>query len=269
MPIIKNEHTPLIIHQKETYKSKCCQFFASIVNKIKGMVHEIFSLLAAAFLYPFGWFGSGQSITSDRLSPGRPPVILVHGFLHNKSAWYLFERDLHKKGWTHLYSLNLGNPLNSIESYAERVKELVEKVRLETKSEKVILVGHSMGGIVSTHYALSEEGLGKVERIVTLGSPLQGTKLAVLAWFCKCAREMSLHSPFLNKLNEKIEANQTIPILSIGSKSDIVVLPWKSAFANGPRVTNIGVSDIGHMGLIYDKKIYDLTTDFMSSEGVV
>jgi len=49
----------------------------------------------------------------------------------------------------------------------------VNKVRIQTDSKKVILIGHSMGGLISRAYAV--EHSDKVDTLITIGSPFAGS----------------------------------------------------------------------------------------------
>ncbi len=49
-------------------------------------------------------------------------------------------------------------------------------------NEKIYLVGHSLGGLVTQAYLLSENNWGKVEKYLAVGAPFQGTPWAYGAW---------------------------------------------------------------------------------------
>lgn len=62
-----------------------------------------------------------------------------------------------------------------IEGYAERLEVVVQNVLEVTGAEKVVLVGHSMGGLVVRRYmANSNENWESVHRFVTAGTPNLG-----------------------------------------------------------------------------------------------
>jgi triacylglycerol lipase len=130
------------------------------------------------------------------------PILLVHGYGHNSSAWIYLCYRLKKAGFHSLYSINLGSVQNSIEQYAEEVKRKALEIAESTGNKKLILLGHSMGGLVSAAYATHHSN---VTHLVTLGSPLKGTKIA--KWGRgQSARDMEPFSPFIVDLNRKIEA---------------------------------------------------------------
>jgi pimeloyl-ACP methyl ester carboxylesterase len=84
------------------------------------------------------------------------------------------------------------------------------------KNEPIILVGHSLGGVIAMNIALS--GLRNVEKVVTISSPLGGSKAAVYArWVVsglEVLNDIVPSSPFIRPLSEYQPA---CPVLSIYS----------------------------------------------------
>lgn len=58
----------------------------------------------------------------------------------------------------------------------------IDRARKRAKSEKVILVGHSMGGLVARSYIQSSSYRHDVERLITLGTPHRGSAEAYYPW---------------------------------------------------------------------------------------
>jgi pimeloyl-ACP methyl ester carboxylesterase len=104
---------------------------------------------------------------------------------------------------------------SGIETYAERLELFVEQVKLATGAEKVILVGHSQGGLIIRRYmANSDHNWGSVHRFVTAGTPHLGI-YGLLGWqggpwsaFCGIGSDATLvecmdmddSSPFIHRL---------------------------------------------------------------------
>jgi pimeloyl-ACP methyl ester carboxylesterase len=93
----------------------------------------------------------------------------------------------------------------NIDTYALRLKDLIDKVTSKTNKQKVIIIAHSMGGLVSRRY-LQIFGNNSVEQLIMIGTPnngISGNTLGYCSWIgeqLEC-RDMSSDSLFLNKLN--------------------------------------------------------------------
>lgn len=93
----------------------------------------------------------------------------------------------------------------SIDTYASRLNEVILNVKYLTGKDKVIIVAHSMGGLVSRNY-LKEYGDESVDKVVLIGIPNQGVDGFVLNYCAvfgadlECS-EMNKTSEFIYNLN--------------------------------------------------------------------
>jgi Palmitoyl protein thioesterase len=62
----------------------------------------------------------------------------------------------------------------SIEEYGERLSSVVEIIKHHTGKDKVILITHSMGGLVSRSYIKNSGGAENVYALITIGTPNHG-----------------------------------------------------------------------------------------------
>jgi predicted alpha/beta hydrolase family esterase len=94
----------------------------------------------------------------------------------------------------------------NLETYALRLKEMVEMVKDRTGKDKVIIIAHSMGGLVSRSY-IDIFGEESVYKLITLGTPNNGIEGDVDR-FCKLTggrkecEDMSSSSVFISRLND-------------------------------------------------------------------
>jgi pimeloyl-ACP methyl ester carboxylesterase len=93
----------------------------------------------------------------------------------------------------------------NIDTYANRLKELIDTIQYKTGRNKVTIVAHSMGGLVARRYARLF-GSGNIEQIILIGTA-NGGIVGDIADYCglvgeklEC-RDMNEKSLFLNKLN--------------------------------------------------------------------
>jgi len=107
-----------------------------------------------------------------------------------------------------------------IENYALRLKDIIDLLKKQTGSDKVIIVAHSMGGLVARDY-MDLFGSESVEKLITINTPHQGVSARV-ANLCgilgsqKECQDMEEGSVFLQRLNSKPTPKNIIVIRSTG-----------------------------------------------------
>ena len=191
-----------------------------------------------------------------RLPPDPPkknPIIFVHGLYHNHTGWYLYLRWFRRWGWSHAKAINLRGKFRSIHEFARILADEVEKVMAESQSDQVDLVGHSMGGLVIRSYLTEDHARAKIRRVVTLGSPHGGSKLAVLG-LGQAAKEMVPGSAFLQSLSQGVQMPQGGGFYSIYTLVDNMVLPNESTKLAWDGVKNLETRIIDHVGLVFCKQ---------------
>lgn len=180
--------------------------------------------------------------------PGKLPLLLLHGYECNRGFWWWIRRRLARAGWT-VATLNLEPVFAGIEHYADQVGHAVQALAAAARSDQVILVAHSMGGLVARAY-LQRYGVSRVARLVTLGSPHHGSRLARLG-FGLNARQMEPGSEWLAELEHVALPASCV---SIYSRHDNYVMPADSSRLQGAR--NIALDGIGHLAMAFDRRAY-------------
>ncbi len=97
---------------------------------------------------------------------------------------------------------------DKIENYALRLNEKIDLIKQRTGKDKVIIVAHSMGGLVVREY-LSVFGEDSVDKFLLLGTPNYGVegrvkRLCSLTGSSKECTEMGAGSIFLKRLNSPL-----------------------------------------------------------------
>jgi pimeloyl-ACP methyl ester carboxylesterase len=148
-------------------------------------------------------------------------IVLIHGAGFNEAEWLLpriYLRLFRSKNYGSVFSLNLdgvisNDPTKGIEEYSNKVREFVREVVVPgTACRKVILMGHSLGGLVAADYAETKSNLDQVvvKDVFTFASPLHGTPTIDLVWKFANVRktkhheQMSLHSGQLENRNYRL-----------------------------------------------------------------
>ncbi|MFB6088877.1 MAG: alpha/beta fold hydrolase [Candidatus Aenigmatarchaeota archaeon] len=73
----------------------------------------------------------------------------------------------------------------SINEYGERLGKVVDIVLHHTGKNKVIIIAHSMGGLVSRAYIKNYGGSSKVDKLITIGTPNHGIYGWLIGGLCE------------------------------------------------------------------------------------
>ena len=122
-------------------------------------------------------------------------------------------------------SIVMQTKADSLDTYALRLNDIVENVKLMTDRDKVYIVAHSMGGLVSRRY-MQIFGSEDVEKLVMIGTPNNGITGYVLSG-CPVfgadihCQSMDKSSLFINKLNYGVRPDINVTtIIGSGCKMD-------------------------------------------------
>mgnify|MGYP001582299067 CR=1 FL=1 len=109
----------------------------------------------------------------------------------------------------------------SINEYAERLGKVIDIVLHHTGKNKVIIVAHSMGGLVSRAYIKNYGRSNKVDKLITIGTPNHGIwSLDGWNWGYSASHEglecedMLYDSPFIDQLNQ-IQIISPVKVMTI------------------------------------------------------
>jgi triacylglycerol lipase len=170
------------------------------------------------------------------------PVLLIHGYGCNSGYWHWMSKALQKARISH-YALDMEPVLSSIDSYVALIEAALRRVCAETGSDTAVIVAHSMGGLAARAY-LRDFGAARVGKVITLGTPHHGTRLANFGIGINCGEmnwvgraEEGTDSRWLHLL-EASEDRQ---------HHDNIVSPQQSSHL--PFARNIALDGIGHVAL--------------------
>lgn len=182
--------------------------------------------------------------------PERPPVVLLHGFIDNRSVFVLLRRNLLQHGRRRVESLNYSPLTRDIRIAAEQLGRHIEEVCERTGSPRVDVVGHSLGGLIARYYVQRLGGDLRVRTLVTLGSPHGGTRAVPLADAHPIVRQMRPESELIEELTRPAPGCRTY-FVSFWSDLDSLMDPLETARIDHPDLTvlNVPVTGIGHLAL--------------------
>ena len=98
------------------------------------------------------------------------PVIFVHGIGASGEDWKRFKIADHPAFYI-TFANHFAHPAKQVRQLCSYMDEVLEK----TKKSKVILVCHSMGGLVARRYLVDNLYSHKVEKLVLMSTPNLGT----------------------------------------------------------------------------------------------
>ncbi|MEV6394116.1 alpha/beta fold hydrolase [Streptomyces sp. NPDC051907] len=182
--------------------------------------------------------------------PERPPAVLLHGFVDNRSVFILLRRSLARYGWRHLECLNYSPLTCDIRTAAELLGRHIEEICTRTGHREVDIVGHSLGGLIARYYVQRLGGDQRVRILVTLGTPHSGTAVAPLASAHPIVRQMRPESSVIQELRRPAPGCRT-RFVSFWSDLDQIMVPIETACIDHPDLIaeNVRVSGIGHLAL--------------------
>lgn len=234
------------------------------------------------------------------LDPCYPPVLFLHGLKHNQSGWLLGQGLLRLKEslgsgrrFGSFYSMSYSKLFSNeydmgIDDYVGRVVEKIKNIRNETGHKEVILVGHSLGGLIASRCAVGHPQLG-VRHVFTLASPFRGSPIADSISTLKkavslrrrqideqlCTRVALLKQ--IEKEAREADLRGRVRHHCIASTTDQLV-PWRGALITEDNRRRLVVSWLGHLSLMFspfvwhwiDRQLVDIYKEReqeLSSEG--
>lgn len=243
---------------------------AALANGALAAGQELVWLTAHALTYPVGLLAEQVAMEdsryrTDTLSPltrgliladvtaaGRP-VVLVHGIADNRSAFTILRRTLRRRGFGRIVTVNYSPLTSDVRKAAADLADQVERVCQQSGYEQVVLVGHSLGGIIARYYVQCLAGDARVSTLVTLGSPHAGSQLARMAPLL-VGRQLRPNSELMRELAGP--ARCSTRFVTIYSDQDAVV-PYRSARLEHPDllVTALRVRGVGHLSLLANSTV--------------
>lgn len=194
----------------------------------------------------------------------RVPVVVVHGYLSNRGTLVGLARALDAAGIGPVFVPTLPAIFAPIETFAGHLERVVREVTEATGQPRVVLVCHSMGGLMARAY-LRDHGAARVAGLVTLGSPHHGTVIAALG-SGRNARQMRTGSAFLRDLAQaEGGAGPGCPALSIYTVHDNLVAPQDSSRL--PWARNVCLHGVAHLAMLLDARVHQAVLGELASLG--
>jgi triacylglycerol lipase len=229
-----------------------------------GHAREAASAAVTAGMWPFGVIGQSKPASLAGAygddDGHRTPVLMVHGFGANRSNWTFLARHLRTAGFGHLHAINY-NPFSSdLPHLGEVVATRIDELRDRWDSERVHVIGHSLGGVIA-RYAVQVLGVHGVDRCITVASPHGGVRVAGLYGVLSGLRpfatshQLSPDSPFMVLLRSSARPLPT-RFVAYYSNLDLIV-PARRAMIIEPELdaSNRHLEDHGHFSILLSGRL--------------
>lgn len=180
----------------------------------------------------------------------RPPTVLVHGYKDDATVFRPLARHLSGLGVkTHAVTLAPSDCSVPVETLAGQLAAYI--AGNFAASQRLDIVGFSLGGIVARYYVQRMGGLARAGRFLSVATPHHGTWVA-FASRLPAALQLRPNSSFLRDLDSDAERLAGIRFSSIWSPLDLMIVP---SFSSRMRVgKNIAVWALQHQALITGRR---------------
>ena len=195
--------------------------------------------LGALRLVPPRWY--------HQVSEGEdaPLVLVVHGYAGHPHSHGPLRHHLHRQGFR-TASIDLrGHP--HIPAMADALGDwLRQRV---SPDEPIAIVAHSLGGVVTRCACRDADVRARIERMVTLGSPHEGTRIADLVDSEKASElERDAELTELLEKQEPWDPNELPRLICLWSAADLMMVPPEAAIADGAEDRELeGMTHYGYM----------------------
>jgi triacylglycerol lipase len=190
------------------------------------------------------------------LSPDSPPVLIIHGFLGTRGSMYMLERRLVDDGFV-VVSFNLGTlNVRDIRRSAFLIHRKIERILAQTPSQRIDIIGHSMGGLIGLYYVKKLGGHARVRKLIMMGTPIRGTWTALmgvmtLGLWSTSSWQLLPRSRFLDELAQG-PMPPGVDLHTIAAARDWVV-PLPTTRLTGASATTV---PLGHSSLVVSEEVY-------------
>ena len=193
---------------------------------------------------------------------GHRPLLFVHGLGGHRGNFAPMRGWLALRGRRRTYSIGLpDDPLGDLgERLVETIAEVVAANQLGL-DDRIDIVAHSMGGLVSRLALLDVEATNRVHTLVTLGTPHSGTHAARFAGSGR-ARDLRPDSRVLERLAGQAPWHGPTRLVCMWSHADPLMQPAETA--RMPGADHVELPDMTHLQYLLDRRAWHAVRDALS-----
>jgi len=221
---------------------------------LRGMVTAGAADLMVLPTYLLGVFGGREPMQSGT------PVILVHGLFHNSSAWITMKQRLREAGIRNVHTYQYNSFWGEFPEAVEGLQRKMDMVLHSAPEGRVLLVGHSLGGLVIRAACGNPRFQGKIAGMVALGTPHGGSDLANFATN-PMGRGLIPGREIMARANALPEP--VCPKLAIYNLVDDFVFPLDTLLPPRTDWEEVECSPMGHVWMLYSREVAGMVVEFL------
>lgn len=214
----------------------------------------------------------GLHLVRRRFPPAPPrcpeatPVLLLAGYLENSGLMYVLGARLRRRGFVIVHR-DLPSTLRAIEKNARWLQDEVKAVLAATGAEKVAIVAHSMGGVIS-RTLVHLDPCAPVSVVVSIASPHRGTHMGRLG-VGPSARDMTPGSDHCARYpTPRPAACPAPPVHSVVGIQENIVSPYWSSILDGEGENLVLDVPCGHVGPLFMPSVAEQVVTWLDAAGV-
>lgn len=204
-------------------------------------------------IIPFlaGIFGTSCHAGETSGTPIARRAVLVHGIFEDGTRLDKMKKRLESHGIECVCPKLLHHDgTGGLDYLAAHLKQDIDEAF--GPKEPIIVIGFSMGGLVSRYYLQELGGADRCATFITISSPHHGTNVA-WTYYSKGAAQMRPGSEFLASLERTEDRLGKIPVVSYRTPMDLIILPTESSFWE--RADNVKVPVPLHPLMVRSEKV--------------
>lgn len=178
-----------------------------------------------------------------------PACVLVHGLYATAGVFGPLEQRLERGCGASCHSFSYA-PGPGILELTERLVKLLARIE---GSRPIVLVGHSLGGLVSRYYVQERPFDRRIVGTVTLAAPFRGSASHFLVPG-QAGLDLRADSAILERIREPERAPPGVEHLTIAAADDELIEPDAYPSYGSARQ----LSDVGHNGILFDDRAIEL-----------
>ena len=247
--------------------------WAEVARVAGGLAGEVGSIVGSAVLWPLALVGRDLpkgATTLDAPKPKRAkgaaadrPVVLVHGWFHNRTGFFLMSRRLRALGRRRVYAVDLPTSRMGVQRLAAVLATKIDRIREITGAHEVDVVAHSLGGLVARWWMHHGGGERVVKHLVTLGAPHKGTALAA---FVPIGSGRAINPGSWTVAALEVPPPPGVKVTVIWSDMDYLILPLENSAWHSEE-GSVRMKYVGHLSLLYSRTVFAEVWRALGGEG--